>query len=106
MAAEMAIPMAAPKEDAILYIPDAEPAFSSGTEVKAASAEGVAYKPRPIPKKVKPIVATILYWAVSRWVKAFKKIPKAVIAHPKTIGLRGPHFCNSFSPTLMAIKIP
>lgn len=24
----------------------------------------------------------------------------------KTIGIQGPHFCNSFSPTLIAIRIP
>lgn len=59
IAAEIATPKAAPKEDAILYMPEADPADSCGTFDRAASIDGLAYSPNPMPNSVKPIKATI-----------------------------------------------
>lgn len=49
MVLDIATPKALPKDDAILYNPDATPTLSSGASATAVSVEGVAYVPKPIP---------------------------------------------------------
>src|SRR4029078_4316082 len=87
-------------------MPDAHPALSSGTLESAASVDGVAYSPSPMPNSVNPTIAITRDCPTSRNVNVVSTMPVPVVQQPNSIGLRGPIFWSNFSPTRMVPRTP